>query len=84
MITISLDEKGNFENEDDQPLFISGMIYDDKGADSSSSRNEKLNERKRIRAYYCKAISDAGNGFLYSEDLHSNEDKERDYNVIVR
>ena len=30
MITISLDEYGEFEKEDTKPLFIAGIIFDDQ------------------------------------------------------
>ena len=29
MITISLDEFGEFEKEDNKPLFVAGLIFDD-------------------------------------------------------
>ncbi|MCR5156201.1 MAG: hypothetical protein K6C96_05935 [Butyrivibrio sp.] len=65
MITISLDEYGDFEYDDNKPLFIGGLIYDD-GENSShkqpSSRTEEMAERKRIAAYYKRVIEDAKAG----------------------
>ena len=46
MITISLDEFGEFENIDDSryvPTLIAGVIYDDQGIEGETGR-----ERKRI------------------------------------
>ena len=77
MITISLDEYGEFEKEDHKPLFVAGLIFDDLGDTA-----EENVERKRIRAYYKKVISDIGEGFTYPDDLHSNGDKRRDANVV--
>lgn len=77
MILISLDEYGRFEKMDHKPLFIGGVLFDDAG-----DEQEESIERKRIEAYYRKAISDAGAEFHYPEDLHSNGDKVRDTNVI--
>ncbi len=77
MITISLDEYGEFEKEDNKPLFVAGLIYDDLG----DTVEEKI-ERKRIEAYYRKAIKSVGNEFMYPNDLHSNGNKKRDTSVV--
>lgn len=77
MIIISLDEYGEFEKVKKKPVFISGIIFD-----SGEDQWEEMRERERINAYYKKAISEAGEGFRYPEDLHSNGDKLRDTSVI--
>lgn len=82
MITISLDEYGEFEKEENKPLFIAGIVFDDRENAGEIHIEEKI-ERERIRAYYKKVISDAGDGFSYPQDLHSNGDGERDHNVIA-
>ena len=82
MITISLDEYGEFEKEENKPLFVAGLIFDDKEKDSDRHVEESI-ERERVRAYYKRAIADAGEGFAYPNDLHSNGDKKRDKNVIA-
>ena len=51
MITISLDEYGDFEKDGKEPLFIGGIIFDDQ-----EEKEEECTERKRIEAYYKKAI----------------------------
>lgn len=81
MITISLDEFGEFEKEENKPLFVAGLIFDDQ-EQSREVQVEERTERERVRAYYKKAIADAGEGFSYPQDLHSNGDTERDHNVI--
>ena len=81
MITISLDEFGEFEKEDNKPLFVAGLIFDDQ-EQSGAVQVEEWTERERVRAYYRKVIEDAGDGFSYPQDLHSNGDTERDHNVI--
>lgn len=81
MITISLDEFGEFEKEDNKPLFVAGLIFDDQ-EESGAVQVEEWTERERVRAYYRKVIEDAGEGFSYPQDLHSNGDTERDRNVI--
>lgn len=84
MITISLDEYGEFEKEENKPLFIGGLIYDDMG-----NPGEEQEERKRIAAYYKRVVADAkameedaGEDFRYPNALHSNEDKNRDTQVV--
>lgn len=81
MITISLDEQGEFEREGGGAQFIAGLIFDDGEADGQRHVEESL-ERERIQAYYKRVIEDAGEGFVYPDDLHSNGDKRRDHNVV--
>ena len=69
MITISLDEQGNFETVDkdntNEPLFIAGLIYDYQFPDNDLSKEEREEqeevefgeEKKRIKSYYKKVIS---------------------------
>ena len=88
MVTISLDEYGEFEKNENKPLFIAGLIFDDLDKD-----DEVLAERARIKSYYKKAISDVentlvesgeytGSELMYPRDLHSNGNRDRDRNVI--
>ncbi len=80
MITISLDEYGEFEKQENKPLFIAGVIFDD-GEEEEKTIEDKI-ERERIRAYYKKVIASAGEGLSYPQDLHSNGDLKRDHDVI--
>lgn len=84
MITISLDEYGEFEKEEKKPLFIGGLIYDD-----AEEAGEEREERKRIAAYYRKVIADVGSeeediagNFKYPNALHSNGNKMRDSRTV--
>lgn len=81
MITISLDEQGNFEKEEHKPLFVAGIIFDDQ-----NHPGEVQIERQRIEAYYRRVIADAdheGNeDFVYPDALHSNGDSSRDHHVV--
>ncbi len=83
MITLSLDEQGDFEDnseETHEPVFIAGLLYDDKG-----DKRDNLNEKKRIEAYYMAALERASGGeqrFSFPDALHSNGDSERDRNVV--
>ena len=69
MLTITLDEQGDFENIQNkletEPVFIGGIIYDDKGI-----AEEKINEIKRLKSYYKKVCSSVGTKF--PKDLHRN------------
>ena len=51
MITIALDENGDFEGfkgaGNKEPLFIAGIVYDDKGHD-----NDAWNEKQRLDDYF--------------------------------
>ena len=59
MITLSLDEFGEFEESSaaTKPIFIAGVLYDDKGID-----NDTVNERRRIEAYYRNVIDSVSRG----------------------
>lgn len=56
MLTISLDEYGDFEGlkGKNEPVYIAGVIYDDLG-----DKSDRDNERKRIQSYYETVIGDA-------------------------
>lgn len=61
MITIALDEQGNFEGLYDEkktgaPIFIGGLVFDERGDET-----EYDNEHKRI-AYYLKGVCEAVDG----------------------
>lgn len=70
MLTIALDEQGKFENvegyEGKEPLFIGGLIYDDR--DSSADHDR---EKRRIRLYL-KAVCEE-NRVEYPQGLHYEE-----------
>ena len=85
MITISLDEYGEFEKEENKPLFIGGLIFDDV-ADAGEERVE----RSRIAAYYkkvisdvCETLTDTIDNFRYPDALHSNGNKARDKKMVA-
>ena len=61
MITISLDEYGEFEKEDTKPLFIAGIVFDDQ-----DDEKEEWTERNRIKSYYKRVIADSGGKFSIS------------------
>lgn len=69
MLLISLDEQGDFENlnsdnnNDKAPMFIGGIVYDDKDI------NADLNDEKKRIYYYLKAVC-AEVGAVYPRDLH--------------
>lgn len=69
MITIALDEYGQFEkagnNGNKQLVFIAGLVYDDKG-----SQNDTENEKTRLDQFFKKVARSAG--CRYPEDLHLN------------
>lgn len=70
MITISLDEFGDFEGvgNEKKPVFIAGVIFDD-----NSIKGEEKQERSRIESYYRMVIAEAANGdrsFNYPCSLH--------------
>lgn len=78
MLTISLDEQGDFENLDNKlrsaPVFIGGIIYDDFG-------NEKdlENESRRLKLYLkqvCESVEKR-----YPQDLHFSNDGNNGQNV---
>lgn len=66
MITIALDENGDFEGlnrESDEATFLAGLLYDDNGDERDTE-----NERERIIAYYQHVCATAGGHF--PESLH--------------
>lgn len=65
MLTISLDEQGDFENmtNNNAPIFIGGIIYNDLDLE-----NERDNEKKRINAYLESVCTSVGEN--YPGDLH--------------
>ena len=66
MITIALDENGDFEGlnrESDEATFLAGLLYDDNGDEMDTA-----NERERIIAYYQNVCAKAGGHF--PESLH--------------
>ena len=89
MITLSLDEFGDFEGLQNkkEPVFIGGLLFDD-----ADQRGEQYRERNRIRSYYQKVIEEAREGlqegspyadeFRYPSALHSNGNGARDHNVV--
>ena len=77
MITISLDEYGQFEKNENSPLFIAGVVFDDQNLET-----EEQAERQRIETYYKRVMEDAGEGLRYPWDLHSNGNGRRDGLVV--
>lgn len=73
MITLSLDEYGDFENvkKENGPVFIGGTLFDDKGVEGEANT-----ERKRIDAYYGEVFKEAseqlGRELVYPYDLHAD------------
>jgi len=78
MITIALDENGDFEGfkgaGNKEPLFIAGIVYDDKGHD-----NDAWNEKQRLDDYF-RAVAETVK-CKYPEDLHTNKRNTNGYNV---
>ena len=82
MLLYSLDEFGDFEGikQENKPVFIAGLIYDDKNND-----NEIANERKRIEAYYKAVIDEVkteDEDFQYPSALHANWDMQRNSTIV--
>ena len=70
MITIALDEQGNFESLYDEkktgaPIFIGGLVFDELG-----DEREYDNERRKI-SFYLQGICEEIGG-SYPSSLHSN------------
>lgn len=82
MITIALDEQGDFENLEGKlenaPVFIGGIIYDDN-EDSADYDNEKERLQKYLRNV-CESV-----GCRYPQDLHfsSNGNTNNGQNVAL-
>lgn len=79
MITIALDEYGQFEktgkNGNKQLVFIAGLVYDDKG-----SSNDAENEKARLDLFFKKVAKSVR--CRYPEDLHLNSGR-NNYNRIT-
>lgn len=85
MITIALDEYGQFEKAGNngnngnkgkkQLVFIAGLVYDDKG-----HQNDAENEKTRLDLFFRKVARSVGCG--YPEDLHLNSER-NNYNRIA-
>ncbi len=82
MITIALDEYGQFEKTGNngnkgkkQLVFIAGLVYDDKG-----HQNDAENEKARLDLFFRKVAKSVGCG--YPEDLHLNSER-NNYNRIA-
>ena len=79
MITIALDENGDFEGLNgkvEEPVFIAGLLYDDRGDEADTEY-----ERERIVSYYqsvCKTV-----GVHYPEGLHVNH-AENNYQEVSK
>ena len=78
MITIALDENGDFEGFQQfgqpEPLFIAGIVYDDKGHE-----NDAWNEMQRLDDYFRAVASTVK--CHYPIDLHVNHQGTNGYNV---
>src|SRR5699024_5359237 len=73
MITIALDEQGDFEGMFDdiktgEPIFIGGVVFDD-----CDIKKEQQREKERIH-HYLKGICETV-GASYPEDLHVNHQR---------
>lgn len=71
MLTIALDEQGDFEGLYDEkktgaPIFIGGLVFDDQGKEQ-----EHVLEKQRIH-HYLKAICESEEA-SYPQDLHVND-----------
>lgn len=91
MLLYTLDEFGDFENirkKDDEPVFVAGLIFDDKKLE-----NEIENERARIKRYYSQIISEIRTeqnikdqyNFTYPVALHvNNENSNKNYVRMIK
>lgn len=85
MITLALDEFGDFENrkpEENKPIGVAGIIYDDNG-----NKEDTLLERKRIKAYYSACIAEIreskkNENIVYPDALHADRDSKRNSEVV--
>ena len=71
MITISLDEQGDFEGlkeKKNEPVFIGGILYDDRD-DEADFENEKKRIEQYLRAV-CEQV-----GAIYPQDLHVGDSR---------
>ena len=69
MITIALDEKGDFEqvSSKKEPTFIAGVIYDDGG--NSLDLNYETTRLKNYFQEACKSV-----GCMYPRGMHAGKD----------
>ena len=78
MITIALDEQGDFENIEGKvetsPVFIGGIIYDD-----FDIPKDYENEKKRLQEYLKNVCSSVG--CRYPQDLHYSPNPNNGYKV---
>lgn len=78
MITIALDEQGDFENLTGKltttPVFIGGVVYDDYDEDV-----DYTNEKRRLQKYLKNVCWSAG--CRYPQDLHFSSDENNGQNV---
>jgi len=78
LITIALDEQGDFENLVGKltkaPVFIGGVVYDDCDEDV-----DYVNEKKRLQKYLKKVCSSVG--CRYPRDLHYSSEGNNGQNV---
>lgn len=79
MLTIVLDESGRFENlknkKQKEPVFIGGVLYDDRGEQGETDR-----EQKRLETYFRHICDSVGVG--YPRGLHFTQNKENEDSVI--
>ena len=72
MFTVSLDEKGRFEEWNDAPLLVAGLVY-------AGSEEDTQAERRRVAAYYrlvCLEASQGGVDCRFPRDLHYTKDQD--------
>lgn len=83
MITIALDENGDFEGSknsgESTPLYIAGIVYDDGGNDKDTKY-----EMQRLDEYFRAVASEKADGdsvCCYPQDLHVNNQGVNNTNV---
>ena len=81
MITIALDEQGDFENLNNklntEPVFIGGVLYDDTG-----DLEDYNTEKRRLQSYLRNVCGDAGG--VYPRDLHFSLEGGSNNGLIVK
>ncbi len=81
MITVALDEQGDFENLkkklDKEPVFIGGVLYDDGG-----DLIDHVTEKKRLQSYLRNVCGDVGG--VYPKDLHFTSDGDSNNSQMVK
>lgn len=80
MITIALDEQGDFENLEGKlakaPVFIGGVVYDDREEDADYN-----NEKNRLQKYLKQVCFSVG--CRYPQDLHYSSETNNGQNVAM-